>query len=248
MKRNVSTPIAAFAIVVVLLLAMAACAVVPVDESASPVESVPDDIFTTTVPTTTTTEGEPDSIVFTLTLYWQFQDASGAQRLIGVNRLQEEAPSPAQAIAALVAGPSVEENEQLAEIGVFSPLTSDVLAPTVGQPNENRIVVVTVSPEFGLRENDAAKIPLAQEVVCTLTSLNTINGVVIEDEQGEIALPDTDSETIVGAAAATNYNCEQVPDLVTFLQQTIETPEQGDDAEADAEAEPDADSGTEAEG
>lgn len=211
-----------YATLLALLIGLAACAVVPPNESASPVESVPDDIFTTTVPTSTTTEAEPDSIVFNLTPYWQFQDATGAQRLIGVKRVQEEAPTAEQAIQALVAGPTIEENEQLAEVGVFFPFTSDVLAPTIGVPNENRIVAVTVSPEFGLRENDAAKIPLAQEMVCTLTSLPSINGVVIEDDQGEIALPDIESETIVGAAAATNYNCDQVPDLEAFLLQTLE--------------------------
>ena len=143
---------------------------------------------------------------------------------IGVERVQEESPTVEQALDALIGGPSLDESERLAEIGVFFPFTSDVLAPTVGQPNENRIVVVTVSPDFGLRENDAAKIPLAQEIVCTLTSLASVNGVVIEDEQGEIALPDTDSETIVGAAAANNYNCEQAPEIDAFLAQTQEPP------------------------
>ncbi len=219
---------------------LGACAVIPIEESASPVESVPDDIFTTTVPSTTTTEAEPDAIVFTLTLYWQFQDAAGAQRLIGVERVQEESPTAEQAIAALIVGPSVDESERLAEIGVFFPFTSDVLAPTVGQPNENQIVVVTVSPEFGLRENDAAKIPLAQEIVCTLTSLPSVSGVVIEDEQGEIALPDTDSETIVGAAASNNYNCDQAPEIETFLAQTQQPPLDETDPEGDPDADPEA--------
>lgn len=213
-----------------LLGAIMAGCVIPVDESAKPVESVPADIFTTTTIATTTTEAEPDAPVFDLSLFWQFQDAAGTQRLVRVQRPQEEPPTPVQALEALVAGPNPDESESLAEIGVFFPFTSDVLAPVVGAPNENRIVIVSISPEFGLRENDSAKIPVSQEIVCTLTSLFAVNGVVLEDAQGELALPDIDSETIVGAAASNNYNCGQASDITTLIEQNEEPPEPDDES------------------
>lgn len=235
------------AVVITAAMSLTTACVVPEQESAQPI-SVPDDAFTTTTEAETpSTEPEEVSPVFALSLYWQFQDGTGATRLLRVRRNQESLASPQEALAALVDGPTAEEREEREESGSFFPQVSAVLSPVVGEPNENGVVRVTIADESGFRENDLDKIPVAEELVCTLTSLPSVNGVVIADSLGEIDLPDRESQPIIGAAARANYNCDQVLDEVE-LPALGTTPLQNPDADPDAEPEDGVDATTTTEG
>ncbi len=200
-----------------LVLVISSC-VVPAQETAQPI-SVPDDVFVTTSLVTTVPEPEViDVPSFSLSLYWQFQDDQGATRLLRVRRNIEGPSTAAQALSALVDGPTPEERAAREDSGAFFPRVSEIFSPTVGAPNENGVVRVTISDEAGFKENDLDKIPVAEEIVCTLTAIPSINGVVIEDSTGEIPLPDRESQPIVGAAARSNYNCDQVLDEIIVGQ------------------------------
>ncbi len=234
-RSHVRSPGRSLGIALVAVVMVATSCVIPEQESAQPI-SVPDDVFvTTTEPEVVTTEPEEVSPVFALSLYWQFQDVAGATRLLRVRRNQESLASPQEALAALVDGPTAEERSEREEVGSFFPRVSAVLSPVVGEPNENGVVRVTFADESGFRENDLDKIPVAEELVCTLTSLPSVNGVVIADSLGEIDLPDRESQPIIGAAARANYNCDQVLDEVE-IPALGTTPVQNPEAEAEAEA------------
>jgi len=184
----------------------AAGCVIPVDDAAAPVESVPEGILsTTTAPTTTALEPEPNEPAFELALYWNF-DTGELARVI---RRQDESPTVEQTLTALINGPSESETEAQADIGVILPRVVESLAPVAAPPDSAGVVVITVSDDFGLRQNDDAKIPIAEELVCTVTQFGSVTAVIIADSTGAIPLPDQNSEPIEGAAGPENYgNCE----------------------------------------
>lgn len=178
------------------------------DEAAAPLDSVPEDLLspTTAVATTTTTEA-PDDTGFTLDLYWHVNQGEGQRALVKVSRPIAEPANAQAALAELVAGPTEAEVSEFAELGTLFPLVDELLAPRLDIVDGT--ATVTVADEFELRENDASKIPVAEELVCTLTTFDTVLGVTVVDSAGQIPLTNRAAETITGRAERDDYGCEE---------------------------------------
>ena len=74
---------------------------------------------------------------------------------------------------------------------------------------------MTVADAFELRVNDAPKIPVAEELVCTLTVFEEITGVIVADSEGPIPLTNRAAETITGRAERDDYGCDETVELAT---------------------------------
>ncbi len=192
----------------VLLASLAGGCVLGADEDASPLASVPDDLLSpTTSQATTTTEAPAEPSEFGLDLFWHINQGEGQRALIKVSRPRDTAADPTTALAELVAGPTEDELAAYAELGTLFPLVDELLAPTLTIAEGT--ATVTVSDEFELRVNDAAKIPVAEELVCTLTEFDSVTGVVVVDTEGPIPLTNRAAETITGRAERGDYGCDE---------------------------------------
>lgn len=215
-----------FAVGLVLATIVSSC-VVPTDESAAPVESVPDDLFAAPSSSTTTPEPPPETDAFQLALYWNLDTPDGNRTLISVVRRKSEPFTFNEALALLVEGPNEADQAEYGDVGVIQPRVGPLLNPQFAGPDEAGTVFITVADDFGLRANDQIKVQLAEELVCTLTTLERVSGVVVEDSQGAIPLPDVRTETITGPATRSDYACDPVD---------LTDEDDGDDAIDDGDA------------
>ena len=180
------------------LLAVTSC-VLPADQQASELEDIPPGLFTTTTGVPTPSEPEPAQS-FELALFWH----DGDGRLVRVNRLLDNPPTIEDALVNLVDGPQAEE--VLLDGALISPRVVAALAP-IATLGDNEVLIITVSDSFSFRDLADQKIPITEELVCTLTGLEGVAAIRIEDSLGEIALTNIEASPIGAATRADFAGC-----------------------------------------
>ncbi len=175
----------------------------PEQERAEVIEDVPADVRAVDATPNTVPAKEVDAAPFSLVLYWH----EGNQgRLIRVARPWEAQPTPEEALTQLIKGPTGQEREETAGVEFFGPdtgLTDAELAPVLEGPVDG-VIKVTVGG-VGFRELPN-KANVGAELVCTLTELDGIDGVVVYDAQPEpINLVGSNAESIEGPARRSNF-------------------------------------------
>ncbi len=199
-----------------VLLSASSC-VLPEDQQASELEDIPPGLFTTTTGVATTSEPVPAQS-FELALYWH----DGDGRLVRVDRLLDNPPTIDDALINLVDGPKAEE--VLLDGALIGPRVVAALAP-VATLGDNEVVIITVADSFSFRELADQKIPITEELVCTLTGLDGVTAIRIEDSLGEIALTNIEASPI-GAATRADF-----ADCVTEAEATENSEEDSSDTE-----------------
>lgn len=174
--------------------------VLPEDDQARGLEDVPPALLTTTIPSSINTEPvEPERSTFELQLYWHDSD----NILVKVTRLLDAEPQIDAVLVHLLGGPS--EQESLMDGGLVTRRATEALAPTTRR-SDNGVLVITVADEFQLRDLGDDKNLIAEELVCTLTSISGVAAVTIEDSLGEIDLSGFEARPITGAARRADFN------------------------------------------
>ncbi len=180
-------------------LLFASSCVLPEDQQASELQDIPPGLFTTTTGVPTTSEPVPAQS-FELALYWH----DGDGQLVRVNRLLDNPPTFDDALINLVDGPNAEE--VLLDGALISPRVVAALAP-IATLSDNEVLVITVADSFSFRELADQKIPITEELVCTLTGLDGVTAIRIEDSLGEIALTNIEASPIGAATRADFADC-----------------------------------------
>lgn len=182
----------------IILLVTSSC-VLPEDQQAGELEEVPAELLTTTTAVPTTLVPEPEES-FELALFWH--DENGV--LVKVTQLLETPPTFTDALERLVLGPNTEE--VLLDGAVITPRVGPALDP-VARVGDNGVLLIRVADAFSFRDLQDQKIPITEELVCTLTGLDGIAAIRIEDSLGEIALTNIEASPIDAATQADFAEC-----------------------------------------
>ncbi len=193
---------------VVLGVVCAACSI-PSNDSAQPLENAPEDLLAVT----TTIAGDPavaSEDTYEIQLYWHAD-----QVVLGrIARSILEPPTPQIVLDQLLTGPTPEENAaKNPQIFQLDAALADIgLAPVVTGPDVAGVVTVTFASTT-FRDATADKRNATAEMVCTLTELEGVTGIVVQDTQPQpIPLPDISTQTIDGPAMRANFNECAVPE------------------------------------
>ncbi len=213
----------------VLLVALAlgivanAC-VLPEDQRAAELQQVPRELLTTTTGVAVSAEPEPEDPSYEFLLFWHDDN----DQLHRVGRVLDSPPSIEEALTQLLGGPSDEE-AVLDDGTIVSNRVVPALGPTARRL-ENDILVITVADDFAFRDREADKIPITEELVCTLIGIEGVVALTIEDSAGEITLTDKAAQVITGPATRSDFG-----DCVPKESEVDVTTPEGDDTTTQGE-------------
>lgn len=183
------------------LLSITSACVLPQENAANTLEDIPPELFVSTTTIPISNEPEPEEPSFALSLFWHYEDG----RLVEVPRQLDTPPTFENALTALVQGPT--DEELLLDGGIISRKVVDALGP-VAVMTDNQVLVITVDDAYGFRDRDSDKVPITEELVCTLTGISGVTAIRIHDSQGEIDLSDFENQPITAAATRSDFgNC-----------------------------------------
>ncbi|MEZ5378991.1 MAG: hypothetical protein R2733_21010 [Acidimicrobiales bacterium] len=191
---------------------VAASCGLPEQDQAQAIDDLPEDLLAVTTTTTTAPAAVVDDAPYELVLYWHESDQGG--RLIRKVRLRSTPPTPQEALQELIGGPVESEVAETEGVEFFGPnagLKDAELNPIIEGPVEGIVTVVVSGTGFRELPNKANA---AEELVCTLTEFDAIDGLVVRDAQPEpIGLVGRNSESIEGPARRENFDDCATPDL-----------------------------------
>ncbi len=197
-----------------------ACSI-PSNDSAQPLENAPEDLLAVT-----TTVAEDPAVAsedtYEIQLYWHADQVA----LGRFTRSILEPPTPQIVLDQLLTGPTPEENAaRNPQIFQLDAALADIgLAPLVTGPDALGVVTVTFASTT-FRDATADKRNATAEMVCTLTELEGVTGLVVQDTQSQpIPLPDISTQTIDGPAMRANFNECAVPEPAPDTTGTTSTP------------------------
>ena len=185
--------------VVAVTALLAASCVLPEDQQAAELPQVPRELLTTTTGVPVSLEPEPEDPSYEFLLFWHDEN----DQLHRVGRILDAPPSIEDALSQLLSGPSDEE-AVLDDGTIVSNRVVPALGPTA-RLLENNVLVITVADDFAFRDREADKIPITEELVCTLIGIEGAVAVTIEDSAGEITLTDKAAQVITGPATRADF-------------------------------------------
>ena len=178
---------AALGLLLVAFLA-AGCAI-PTQSAPSAMapSKVPFNLLDPHLPTTTTTQPKPSSLVPVKVFF-----LNSTNQLVPAQRVVA-APAPLTAIiTALLAGPGVAETSQ----GISTAIPSDV--EVISTTTQGNIVTVNMNDAFGQITGNSIELAVAQIVATVANEIGPTTGVVFEIDGQRISVPIANGSQVAG--------------------------------------------------
>jgi hypothetical protein len=172
-----------------LVAMIAAGCAIPTQSAPStmPPSKVPFNLLDPRLPTTTTTQPKPSSLVPVKVFF-----LNSTNQLVPAQRVVA-APAPLTAIiTALLAGPGVAETSQ----GISTAIPSDV--EVISTTTQGNIVTVNMNTFFGQIAGSSIELAVAQIVATVANEIGPTTGVVFEIEGQRISVPIANGSQVAG--------------------------------------------------